>query len=66
MKKNIYINRDKSNIPLTLDQLKKQGLLSEIGDVGDIGDVGEIGEIGDVGEIGDAGERYEEIHKDNF
>ena len=60
MKKNIYINRDKSNIPITLDQLKKQGLLSEIGEVG------EIGKIGEVGEIGKIGERYEEIHKDNF
>ena len=45
MKKNIYINRDKSNCPITLEQLMQQGLISNIGEIGDIGEIGEIHDV---------------------
>ncbi|MBS5843279.1 MAG: hypothetical protein KIC77_07340 [Clostridiales bacterium] len=42
MKKNIYINRDKSNCPITLEQLMHQGLISEIGEIGEIGEIHDV------------------------
>ena len=36
MKKNIYINRDKSNCPITLEQLMQQGLISNIEEIHDV------------------------------
>ena len=53
MKKNIYINRDKSNCPITLEQLMQQGLISDIGEIEEVEELEEVEEVEEIGEIHD-------------